>query len=102
MINNTILNADGNVVRFQDVDGELLQFATEARPAKRAFAWHAEAALRLGKGFGWPAAFALTVPGGAWGSDTCDSSIRNQYFRDVLQLQGLATPTSESSEGLPT
>ncbi|DBA82710.1 TPA: hypothetical protein ACH3X1_006945 [Trebouxia sp. C0004] len=47
MINNDIQNADGSPIRFADLDGTLLKFATEARPAKRAFAWYAEQAKRL-------------------------------------------------------
>ena len=88
MIHNTILNASGDAVKFTDIDGNLLQFATEARPSKRAFAWHAEEALHFGKAVGWPAASLLTVPPSAWSSDTCDSSICNRYFHDLLELQG--------------
>ncbi|KAA6425416.1 MAG: hypothetical protein FRX49_04909 [Trebouxia sp. A1-2] len=87
IVNNTILNASGAAVKFADIDGNALQFVTETRPAKRAFAWHAEEALHFGKAVGWPAASLLTVPPSAWSSDTCDSGIRDQYFRDLLELQ---------------
>ncbi|KAL3137348.1 hypothetical protein ABBQ32_006880 [Trebouxia sp. C0010 RCD-2024] len=97
MIYNTILTASGATVKFADIDGNLLHFATEARPAKRAFAWHAEEALRFGKVVGWPAASLLTVPPSAWSSDTCDSSIRDRYFHDLLELQ--AETTSDQGEG---
>ena len=90
MINNTILNASGAAVKFADIDGAALQFVTETRPTKRAFAWHAEEALHWGKAVGWPAASLLTVPPSAWSSDTCDSSIRDQYFHDLLELQAAA------------
>ncbi|KAL0026982.1 hypothetical protein WJX79_005762 [Trebouxia sp. C0005] len=39
MINNNTQNAAGSPIRFAELDGTLLHFATEARPAKRAFAW---------------------------------------------------------------
>lgn len=98
MINNTILNASGAAVKFADIDGTALQFVTETRPAKRAFAWHAEEALHFGKAVGWPAASLLTVPPSAWSSDTCDSSIRDRYFHDLLELQ--AASVSDQDEGL--
>ncbi|DBA85217.1 TPA: hypothetical protein ACH3X2_005922 [Trebouxia sp. C0005] len=98
MINNTILNASGAAVKFADIDGAALQFVTETCPAKRAFAWHAEEALHFGKAVGWPAASLLTVPPSAWSSDTCDSSIRDQYFHDLLKLQ--AASVSDPEEGL--
>ena len=97
MINNTILSASGAAVKFADIDGTALQFVTETRPAKRAFAWHAEEALHFGKAVGWPAASLLTVPPSAWSSDTCDSSIRDQYFHDLLELQ--AASVSDQDEG---
>ena len=53
MIDNDIQNADGSPIRFADLDGTLLKFATEARPAKRAFAWFAEQGLRHAKKIGW-------------------------------------------------
>ncbi|DBA95588.1 TPA: hypothetical protein ACH3X3_013437 [Trebouxia sp. C0006] len=98
MINNTILNASGAAVKFADIDGTALQFVTETRPAKRAFAWHAEEALHFGKAVGWPAASLLTVPPSAWSSETCDSSIRDRYFHDLLELQ--AASVSDQDEGL--
>lgn len=98
MINNTILNASGAAVKFADIDGTVLQFVTEIRPAKRAFAWHAEEALHFGKAVGWPAASLLSVPPSAWSSDTCDSSIRHRYFHDLLELQ--AASVSVQDEGL--
>ena len=98
MINKSILSNSGAAIRFADIDGNLLQFATEARPAKRAFAWHAEEALQFGKAVGWPAAFLLTVPPSAWTSETCDSSIRDRYFQDLLELQ--AATTLDQDEGL--
>lgn len=98
MINNAILGASGAAVKFADIDGTALQFVTETRPAKRAFAWHAEEALHFGKAVGWPAASLLTVPPSAWSSDTCDSSIRDQYFHDLLELQ--AASVSDQDEGL--
>ncbi|KAL0020581.1 hypothetical protein WJX77_005535 [Trebouxia sp. C0004] len=98
MINNTVLSASGAAVAFSDIDGNLLRFATETRPCKRAFAWHAEEALHFGKAVGWPAASLLAVPPSAWSSDTCDSSIRSRDFRDVLELQ--AATTSDQDEGL--
>ena len=98
MINNTILSASGVAVKFADIDGTALQFVTETRPAKRAFAWHAEEALHFGKAVGWPAASLLTVPTSARSSDTCDSSIRDQYFHDLLELQ--AASGSDQDEGL--
>ena len=98
MINNTILNASGAAVKFADIDGTALQFVTETRPAKRAFAWHAEEALHFGKAVGWPAASLLTVPPSAWSSDTCDSSIRDQYFHDLLEMQ--VASVSDQDEGL--
>ena len=98
MINNTILDASGAAVKFADIDGTALQFVTETRPAKRAFAWHAEEALHFGKAVGCPAASLLTVPASAWSSDTCDSSIRDQHFHDLLELQ--AASVSDQDEGL--
>lgn len=95
---NTILSASGAAVKFADIDGTALQFVTETRPAKWAFAWHAEEALHFGKAVGWPAASLLTVPPSAWSSDTCDSSIRDQYFHDLLELQ--AALVSDQDEGL--
>lgn len=94
MITNTILSASGAALTFADIDGNLLQFATETCPCKRAFAWHAEEALHFGKAVGWPAASLLTVPPSAWSSDTSDLSIRNRYFHDLLELQA-ATPSDE-------
>lgn len=97
IINNNILHASGATVKFADIDDKTVQFATEARPAKRAFAWHAEEALHFGKAVGWPAASLLSVPPSAWSSDTCDSSIRDRYFHDLLELQ--AATTSDQDEG---
>ena len=45
-----------------------------------------------------PAASLLTVPHSTWSSDTCDSSIRDQYFHDLLELQ--AASVSDQDEGL--
>ena len=55
MINTNIQNAAGSPIRFADLDGTLLKFATEARPAKCAFAWFAEQGLRHAKKIGWHA-----------------------------------------------
>ena len=71
MINNDIQNADGSLIRFADLDGTLLKFAAEARPAAHTFAWYAEQGLRYAKRVGLAAATQLTVPRIAWGSDTC-------------------------------
>ena len=98
MIDNTILNASGAAVKFADIDGTVLQFVTGTRPAKRAFAWHSEEALHFGKAVGWPAASLLTVHPSAWSSDTCDSSICDQYFHDLLELQ--AASVYDQDEGL--
>ena len=98
MVHKTILNASGAAVKFADIDGTALQFVTEIRPAKRAFAWHAEEALYFGIAVCWPAASLLTVPPSAWSSDPCDSSIRDRYFRDLLELQ--AASVSDQDEGL--
>jgi hypothetical protein len=87
MINNNIQNADGSPIRFAELDGTLLHFATEARPAKQAFAWYAEQGLRYAKKVGWAAAAQLTVPSIAWGSETCDAGIRDRFFGDALALQ---------------
>ncbi|DBA90302.1 TPA: hypothetical protein ACH3X1_003589 [Trebouxia sp. C0004] len=64
------------------IDGQLLQVATEARPAKLAFAWHAEGALRIGKALGWPSASHQTVPPVAWSSETCDSAIFERHLHE--------------------
>ncbi len=83
MVHNSIRDDATNApITFEDLDGQLLRFATEARPAKQAFAWHAEGALRIGKALGWPAASRHTVPRVAWSSETCDSAIRERYFHD--------------------
>ena len=87
IVSNTILSDFGAAIRFADINGKQLQFVTEARPAKRAFAWHAEQALRFGRTAGWPAASLLTVPPSAWSSDACNSGIRERYFQDLLELQ---------------
>ena len=84
MIKNNIQNADGSPIRFAELDGTLSQFATEARPAKRAFAWYAEQALRYAKKVGWAAAAQLTVPSIAWGSEMCDAGIRDRFLGDAL------------------
>ena len=97
MINNDIQNADGSPIRFADLDGTLLKFATEARPAKRAFAWYAEQGLRHAKKVGWAAATQLTVPPIAWGSDTCDAGIRDRFFGDALALQSAEVIEAVSS-----
>ena len=62
MINNDIQNADASLIRFADLDGTLLKFAAEARPAARAFAWYAEQSLRYAKRVGLAAATQPTVP----------------------------------------
>lgn len=89
MLNHAIRNADGSLVRFTDLDGALLTFATEACPAKRAFAWSAEAGLRFARKVGWEAAADLSVPQGAWGSETCDAGVRERFFSDAMSLQSL-------------
>lgn len=55
ILSHDIKSADGSVIRFAELDGTLL-FATEARPARRAFAWYAEAGLRFARKVGWAAA----------------------------------------------
>ena len=99
MISNNIKNADGVPIRFAELDGTLLQFATEARPAKRAFAWCAEQGLRYAKKVGWAAAAHLAVPPIAWGSDTCDAGIRDRFFGDALALQ--SAEIAEITETFP-
>lgn len=96
MINNNTQNAAGSPIRFAELDGTLLHFATEARPAKRAFAWYAEQGLRYAKKVGWAAAAHLTVPSIAWGSETCDAGIHDRFFGDALALQ-----SAEIIEALP-
>ena len=95
IISNIILSDSGAASRLEDINGNQLQFVTEARPAKRAFAWHAEQALRFGRSAGWPAASLLTVPPSAWSSDTCDSNIRDRYFQDLLELQVAEVPDED-------
>ena len=85
MIDTNIQNAAGSPIRFADLDGTLLKFATEARPAKRAFAWFAEQGLRHAKKIGWAAATQLTVPSVAWCSDTCDAGILEAVSSRQLQ-----------------
>lgn len=86
MLNHDIKSADGSVIRFAELDGTSLNFATEARPAKRAFALHAQAGLRFARKVGWAAAINLSVPPTAWGSDTCDAGIREQFLSDAISL----------------
>ena len=96
--NNTILSDSGAAIRFADINRNQLRFVTQVRPAKRAFAWHAEEALHFSRAAGWLAASSLTVPPSAWSCDTCDSSIRDRYFQDLLKLQAAAVP--DQGEGL--
>lgn len=97
MIKTNIQNAAGSPIRFADLDGTLLKFATEARPAKQAFAWFAEQGLRHAKKIGWAAATQPTVPPIAWGSDTCDAGIRDRFLGDALALQSAEVIEAVSS-----
>lgn len=87
-------------IKFQDLDGTVLQFATAARPAKRAFAWHAEMAVRFGSDKQWSAATTLAVPPFAWSSETCDSEIRERFFGDLMGLSSAATTLDADLEAL--
>ena len=95
-ISNNIKNGDGMHIRFAELDGTLLQFATQARPAKQAFAWCAEQGLRYAKKVGWAAAAHLAVLQIAKGSETCDTGVWNRFSGDALALQ-----SAEITEALP-
>lgn len=82
MINNHIQNADGSPIRFAELDGTLLQFATAAHPAKQPFAFlrsvnpiqRSPGTLNrvnaMQQKVGWAAAAHLTMVSIAWGSET--------------------------------
>ena len=91
VVHAEVKDSTGRQIKFQDLNGTVLQFATAARPAKRAFAWHAEMALRFGSDKQWPAATTLDVPPFAWSSETCDSEIRERFFGDLMGLSSAAT-----------
>jgi len=82
----------------KDLDGTVLQFATAARPAKRAFAFHAEMGLHYGSDKKWPAATKLHIPSFAWSSETCDSEIRERFFGDLMELSSAATASDAESD----
>ncbi len=96
MVHDEIKDSTGRTIKFEDLDGTVLQFATAACPAKRAFAFHAEMALHYGSDKKWPAATKLHIPSFAWSSETCDSEIRERFFRDLMQLSSLATASSDA------
>ncbi len=73
-------------IRFRDLEGKLLQFQTSQRPAKRAFAFHAQVALHHARGRRWPAAQRISVPEHAWSSEGCPKDLQERYFVDQLQL----------------
>ena len=100
MVHAEVKDSTGCQIKFQDLDGTVLQFATAARPAKRAFAWHAEMALRFGSDKQWPAATTLAVPPFAWSSETCDSEIRERFFGDLMGLSSAATTPDVDLEAL--
>ena len=98
-LRDRLVQLDRERVALREKENQLMVIQSGGqRPAKRAFAWHAEEALHFGKAVGWPAASLLTVPPSAWSSDTCDSSIRDRYFHDLLELQ--AASVSDQGEGL--
>jgi hypothetical protein len=73
-------------LKFDDLDGKLLEFKTAARPAKRLVGFRARLAIRYAKGKNWIAREEVRVPEAAWSSPTFDNKLMARFLEDDNSL----------------
>ncbi len=92
VIDNDIKDPNEGPGRYSALYGKLLEFGTEARPAKRSLAFHAQVLLHFGRRNKWAAAEVLRVP---WELDPFAASFLRE--RNLIDLSMLVGPPSSDS-----